>query len=378
MRGNRRREFAAFATGGCCLNAALTWVAIGVLGAAVTGLAFIVVQLMGQQGRLLLRLDELANSRAGHEHNGADPRLPALPVGTAVEPFRLASTNGGDVALEDFRDRKILLVHWSPDCGFCREIAGDLAELQGDLTKRETELLLLSYGEADANRALAEEHGLVCPIVLQDGSTQVATFRGFGTPAAYLVDEEGRIDSPLALGAVDVPKLAREAASGRRALANERPLAESRIERDGLRAGTPAPSFSLPDLNGEPVALEQYGGRRVLLVFSDPGCGPCAELLAELARLHAGTGQDEFAVLTVTRGGVDENRRKVEEHGVEFPVVLQPGWKLSKEYGIFATPVAFLIDEAGVIERDVARGMDEILSVARNELARKGSPMANV
>ena len=116
----------------------------------------------------------------------------------------------------------------------------------------------------------------------------------------------------------------------------------------------------------------------MLLVFSDPGCGPCTALLTELASLDSGTGAEDLALLMVTRGGVDENRRKVEEHGVEFPVVVQPGWKLSKEYGIFATPVAFLIDEAGVIECDVARGMDEILSVARNELARKGSPLANV
>ena len=42
-----------------------------------------------------------------------------------------------------------------------------------------------------------------------------------------------------------------------------------------------------------------------------------------------------------------ENRRKVEASAVEFPVVLQPGWKLSKQYGIFATPVAFLVDEGG-------------------------------
>jgi hypothetical protein len=40
--------------------------------------------------------------------------------------------------------------------------------------------------------------------------------------------------------------------------------------------------------------------------------------------------------------------------------VLQERWKLSQEYGIFATPVAFLIDERGVIARDVAKGIDAI------------------
>ena len=57
--------------------------------------------------------------------------------------------------------------------------------------------------------------------------------------------------------------------------------------------------------------------------------------------------------------------------------MLQPGWRLSKEYGIFATPVAFLIDEEGVIERDVARGPTEILALAREALsAERRVPIA--
>jgi hypothetical protein len=44
--------------------------------------------------------------------------------------------------------------------------------------------------------------------------------------------------------------------------------------------------------------------------------------------------------------------------------VLQDKWKLSKEYGIFATPVAFLIAENGVIARDVAVGKEAILALA--------------
>jgi hypothetical protein len=69
---------------------------------------------------------------------------------------------------------------------------------------------------------------------------------------------------------------------------------------------------------------------------------------------------------------LDENRRKAKEFGIEFPVVLQSGWKLSKKYGIFATPVAYLIDEEGVIERDVARGPSEILSLAEPALSAEG------
>ena len=64
-----------------------------------------------------------------------------------------------------------------------------------------------------------------------------------------------------------------------------------------------------------------------------------------------------------------EGNRKAAAHAIDFPFVVQPGWRLSKEYGIFATPVAFLIDEEGLIAREVAKGGPEILSLAQGALA---------
>ena len=61
------------------------------------------------------------------------------------------------------------------------------------------------------------------------------------------------IRTVIEAGSDEVPELAREAASdrpGKKRLPGERPLSESRIERNGLKAGTPAPPFRLPDLYG--------------------------------------------------------------------------------------------------------------------------------
>jgi peroxiredoxin len=266
----------------------------------------------------------------------------------------------------------VLLVHWSPDCGYCRQIAPDLAGLQERLRKRKTELVLVSYGSPEANRTLLEEHGLTCRVLLQPDGATVEGFAHMGTPVAYLLDEKGRIAKPVAVGARDVPQLAAHAAGRRGRLQTERPVSESQIEREGLKAGTPAPPFELLDLGGETASLAEQRGRRVLLVFSDPDCGPCEKVLPELVRLHRERRSDGLEIIMVSRGGLEENRRKAEAFGIEFPVVLQPGWKLSKKYGIFATPVAFLINEEGVIERDVARGPSEILSLAEPALSAEG------
>src|SRR3954468_16778665 len=101
-----------------------------------------------------------------------------------------------------------------------------------------------------------------------------------------------------------------------------RSLGRSRINRDGLRAETSAPSFRLPRLDGHgELALEELRRRRVLLVFSDPHCGPCNALAPELEKFHR--EQSEIHVVMISRGEPKENRAKVKEHGLSFPIVLQ-------------------------------------------------------
>ena len=140
----------------------------------------------------------------------------------------------------------------------------------------------------------------------------------------------------------------------------DRSLAKSRLNRAGLTAGTMAPAFKLPTVDGREVALADYAGRRLLLVFSDPACAPCTELLP---RLEAAARHSDVAVLIVSRGGVDANRRKLAECGVTLQVALQAHWEISRLYAKFATPIAYLIDEHGRIASDVASGASPILSL---------------
>jgi peroxiredoxin len=66
----------------------------------------------------------------------------------------------------------------------------------------------------------------------------------------------------------------------------------------------------------------------------------------------------------IGRGDPEENRRKAEAHGFEFPVALQRQWEISKAYGIFATPAAFLIGPDGLIAQQVATDVDAIAALA--------------
>ena len=335
-------------------------------------------ELVKQQGRILLRLDELERgAQAADPHSTENNADADKLLGTVFPPFSFPDLSGKLVALEEFRGKRVLLVNWNFECGFCDAIAPGLARLHSSLEKQDVRLVLLSYGDVGSNRMQAREHGLKCPILLPEEAQRPKPFDQQGTPVAYLLDETGRVVRPLASGADQVVEFANqlsipqahryESSNGkhqRKKLLGERPLAESRIERDGLKAGTSAPAFRLPDLQGHTVSLDEYRGKPVLLVFSDPQCGPCDQLAPELARLHLEHANDGMAFVLVGRGNPEENIRKAQQYGIKFPVVLQEKWKLSKEYGVFVTPVAFLIDERGVIAQDVAVGRDAILALA--------------
>jgi methylamine dehydrogenase accessory protein MauD len=134
----------------------------------------------------------------------------------------------------------------------------------------------------------------------------------------------------------------------------------SRLGREGLKVGKKALDFSLPavvhaarvqpetngDAAGAQLSLSDFSGRKVLLVFTQTGCGPCHEIMPELNRLHD-KGQEQ--VLVVNNGDPEETRKWVAEVSAHFPVLAQEKFSLSKRYQVFATPFAFLIDEKGII-----------------------------
>lgn len=157
----------------------------------------------------------------------------AVAVGEELPDFELADLDGARHRLSDARGREVLLVNWSPSCGFCTMIAERLGAWAPALAERDVTLVFATRGDVDANRAVFDAAHLdVLVLVLEDG---VDPFSGYGTPAAYHLDAEGRVVEPLAVGAFDVPALAA-------ALAGVDPDGESgTASPDELERADPAP-----------------------------------------------------------------------------------------------------------------------------------------
>ncbi len=115
----------------------------------------------------------------------------------------------------------------------------------------------------------------------------------------------------------------------------------------GPQPGHPAPSFVLPALGGGGLALEELlaGGRGLVVVVTDPGCGACEPLLPEIGRLQRDP-ETPVPLVMISRGDPEANLAKAREHGLE-PVLLEEGFEVSRALGINGAPGAVRLDPEG-------------------------------
>jgi len=348
--------------------------------------AWLGYQLIRQNGRILLRLEAI-DKRLAPRGDDKPKKERGLPIGTVAPDFELLDLAGDRHKLSEFRGKDVLLIFFNPKCGFCTKMADDLAALPLDGENGHAVPVVVTTGDLQANRKLVELCRIRGVVLWQNEMEVASRFHAQGTPMGYRIDKEGRITSELTIGAEELLKLAERAPerppvnrNGSDASANGsanhgqkdyRSLAASRLNRKGLKAGEAAPDFRLPRIDGGELSLSNYRGRRVLLVFSDPHCGPCAELAPRLNEVHL--ERPELNVLVISRGDVEENRAKASELGLTFPIVLQQKWEVSLKYAMFSTPIGYLIDEQGILASDVAVGVGPILALVE-ELVAVGVP----
>jgi glycosyltransferase involved in cell wall biosynthesis len=126
----------------------------------------------------------------------------------------------------------------------------------------------------------------------------------------------------------------------------------------------PAPEFTLPSLSGGHRSLSDYSGRRLFLVFIQPGCPHSRQVLAVIAGLHPDPPARVPAPVIITRGGHEENRRLVEAYGIRCPVLVLDGTEVASAYQVDETPAACLIDECGRIVDMTRSGPANVLGQA--------------
>ncbi len=350
---------------------------------ALGAMAWLLVHLLGQNGRLLVRLDKIEAALEDadidfeydddeDEEDEEEEEEEGLPFGSPAPAFTLSGLYGETLTLDSFRaqEKPVLLIFSDPGCGPCNSLMPDVGKWQQELADKLT-TVVVSRGSLDENRNKKKQNNLT-NVVMQKDNEIADAYLTYGTPTAVLVTPDGKIGSGAAGGAGEIRKLVKQAVEGKvpvpapRAAAPRpapQPVAQPQAARGLASIGKDAPVVELNNLDGEPVTLKQFEGHPTAVLFWNPGCGFCQRMADDLKAWENNKQEGAPNLLVVSTGEVEANKAT----GLQSPVVLDSGFNVGRAFGASGTPSAVLVGADGKIASGLAVGSPSVLSLLRNE-----------
>jgi peroxiredoxin len=134
--------------------------------------------------------------------------------------------------------------------------------------------------------------------------------------------------------------------------------------------GTVAPDFSLTDMNGKTVTLQQFKGKAVFLTFWAPWCEVCKEEMPALEILYKKYNRSGLEIVGID---MDPSEELVTEFlrkaSLTYTILIDRNARVRRAYRIRTLPAAYLIGKDGVI-RHVHMGFgNEFLQMYEKEVA---------
>ena len=130
---------------------------------------------------------------------------------------------------------------------------------------------------------------------------------------------------------------------------------EHRLKAEPVQAliGKPVPDFSATDLAGNPISLEQYQGKVVLLDFRATWSSPCLEDTPNVKKVYDAYKDKGFDIIGISLDN-DEKRLRDYLKKYEIPwrqVYSGKRWDspIAQQYGIRNIPTGWLIDRDGTL-----------------------------
>ena len=121
-----------------------------------------------------------------------------------------------------------------------------------------------------------------------------------------------------------------------------------------LTKGTQAPDFTLNDINGKPVSLSDFVGRKVVLQFWASWCPDCRAAVPQMQAMQAAADPSEVAFVSISFDRTFEAfKTYVSENYLGGVQLFDPAGKKESEVGaayhIKWIPSLYLIDEQGKV-----------------------------
>jgi len=145
-----------------------------------------------------------------------------------------------------------------------------------------------------------------------------------------------------------------------------------------LTAGTEAPQFELPTMDGSRFSLQEALSRGpVLAVFFKISCPVCQYALPYFERIYKAHGQKNVSIIGISQNEKNDTAQFMKKYGITLPVLLDDTktFPVSNAYGLTNVPTSFWIAEDGSIEiSSVGWARQEFEEMASRAAAATGDP----
>ena len=114
--------------------------------------------------------------------------------------------------------------------------------------------------------------------------------------------------------------------------------------------GSPAPDFTLVDLQGKTWTLSELKGQVIFVNFWATWCPPCVEEMPSMQRLYTMLPKDKFKMLAILNSDEPAIAKAFsEKFGITIPILDDQQNIIGPKYGITGVPETFIIDRQGII-----------------------------
>ncbi|MBI3088477.1 MAG: TlpA family protein disulfide reductase [Candidatus Omnitrophica bacterium] len=124
---------------------------------------------------------------------------------------------------------------------------------------------------------------------------------------------------------------------------------ESSISPDWQRVegDVPAPDFTLPRLDGDPVSLQELRGQVVIMEFWATWCGPCRFSLPSLEVIYRKYRDRGVTVLLINQGESPPPVRRWAAGRFTAPILLDEHGDIGSRYHVSGIPRLFIVGPDG-------------------------------